>query len=114
MPLQWLARRRGRTLGGLALLLPTRRDLNPRLIGGAALFGVGWGISGVCPGPALTTLGAGTTTGILFAAAMLAGMLLFRAYDRLGATAGQTADTSKPARLGAAATDGAEPKGASQ
>lgn len=111
MPLQWLARRRGRTLGGLALLVPTRNDLDPRLLAGSALFGIGWGIGGICPGPALTTLGAGTARGVLFAAAMLAGMLLFRVFDRLAA-AGKAAGEPKTVRLGAAATDHVEPKGA--
>ncbi len=56
--------------------LPTRKDADPRLIVGAALFGVGWGLGGFCPGPALTSAAAGTFVAIVFVAAMTAGMLL--------------------------------------
>jgi len=57
--------------------LPTRRDIDWRLLVGAALFGSGWGLVGYCPGPAMTgvTLGSGKT--IAFVAAMLAGMALY-------------------------------------
>jgi len=56
--------------------IPTRRDITPRLVGGAALFGVGWGIGGICPGSALVSLaGFGAPAGI-FAISMLVGMLL--------------------------------------
>lgn len=56
--------------------LPTRRDIDPSLVGGAALFGVGWGLAGLCPGPALTSLGSGAPAALLFVVAMLAGMML--------------------------------------
>ena len=49
--------------------------LDPRLLGGAALFGVGWGLVGFCPGPALTALGTGSTEALIFTIAMLIGML---------------------------------------
>lgn len=54
--------------------LPTRRDLDARLIGGSAAFGVGWGIAGFCPGGALPALGTGVTDVYVFVAAMLAGI----------------------------------------
>jgi uncharacterized membrane protein YedE/YeeE len=54
--------------------LPTRRDLDAPLIVGAALFGVGWGLGGLCPGPGIVAAAAGSTTGIAFVLAMLAGM----------------------------------------
>ena len=60
------------------LEIPTRRDLDPRLIGGAALFGIGWGLVGLCPGPALTALTFGPWQVFVFVAAMIAGMALFR------------------------------------
>ena len=60
--------------------LPTKTDLEPRLITGAALFGVGWGLAGFCPGPAVTALVSGNSTVFAFVAAMLAGFL---AHDRL-------------------------------
>jgi uncharacterized membrane protein YedE/YeeE len=54
--------------------LPTARNLDARLIGGSALFGVGWGISGFCPGGALPALGTGIPEVFIFTAAMLAGI----------------------------------------
>jgi uncharacterized membrane protein YedE/YeeE len=54
-------------------LLPTKRDLDPRLIAGAALFGVGWGLAGFCPGPAVTALVTLALPVFIFFAAMLAG-----------------------------------------
>ncbi len=62
--------------------VPTRRDIDLRLLGGAALFGVGWGLSGQCPGPALTNLATGTPTALVFVAAMAAGMVIQRRMDR--------------------------------
>ena len=58
--------------------LPTRRDLDGRLIGGAALFGVGWGVAGFCPGAALPALGTGQAEVAIFVAALIAGMLATR------------------------------------
>lgn len=58
--------------------LPTRRDLDPRLIGGSALFGIGWGIAGLCPGPAIADLAIAPVPAAIFVAAMLAGMILHR------------------------------------
>jgi uncharacterized membrane protein YedE/YeeE len=60
------------------LEIPTRRDLDSRLIGGATLFGVGWGLVGLCPGPALTALTFGPSQVLVFVAAMVTGMALFR------------------------------------
>jgi uncharacterized protein len=57
-------------------VLPTKTDLEPRLVVGAALFGIGWGLAGLCPGPAVTDLVTGSGSIVLFVAAMLAGMLL--------------------------------------
>ncbi|MCA9525982.1 MAG: YeeE/YedE family protein [Myxococcales bacterium] len=57
--------------------IPTRRDLDPRLIGGSAIFGVGWGLAGFCPGPALTSLPTLATPILVFVGFMLAGMALF-------------------------------------
>jgi uncharacterized membrane protein YedE/YeeE len=54
--------------------LPTARNLDARLIGGAAVFGVGWGIAGFCPGGALPALGTGLTEVFIFVAAMIAGI----------------------------------------
>lgn len=58
--------------------VPTRRDPDARLIVGAVLFGIGWGLVGLCPGPALAALTTGATPVLIFVAAMLAGMALHR------------------------------------
>jgi uncharacterized membrane protein YedE/YeeE len=60
------------------LEIPTRRDLDAPLIGGAVLFGVGWGLVGLCPGPALTAVTFGPWPVLIFVIAMIAGMALFR------------------------------------
>lgn len=61
--------------------LPTRSDLTPSLIGGAALFGVGWGIAGLCPGPGIAALVIEPMAAAIFVAAMLAGMALVRLME---------------------------------
>ncbi|SDM28534.1 hypothetical protein SAMN05216360_101437 [Methylobacterium phyllostachyos] len=90
-----LARRRGRPLLAPRLDVPTRRDLDGRLFAGAAIFGLGWGLAGLCPGPALTILTLAPAEAVTFVAAMVAGMLLFRLVPaaRLKPTAALGADT---------------------
>jgi uncharacterized membrane protein YedE/YeeE len=73
-----IARQRGVPVLARRLEIPTRRDLDPRLIGGAALFGIGWGLVGLCPGPALTVITFGPWQILVFVVAMVAGMGLFR------------------------------------
>jgi hypothetical protein len=63
--------------------LPTRRDIEPNLLIGAGLFGVGWGLAGYCPGPGLSALGAGTQRALVFVVSMAVGMLLFEAMQKL-------------------------------
>ena len=58
--------------------VPARSDLTPGLIGGAALFGIGWGIAGLCPGPGIAALVIEPTAAAIFVAAMLAGMAAIR------------------------------------
>jgi uncharacterized membrane protein YedE/YeeE len=58
--------------------LPTANELDARIISGPAIFGVGWGLAGFCPGPAFTALGGGTTAALSFVAAMLTGMVAAR------------------------------------
>ena len=77
-----LVLRRGRPLLAARFALPTRRDLDARLLAGAAIFGVGWGLVGLCPGPALVDLAGGAPDIFLFVAAMFAGMHLFTRFDR--------------------------------
>ena len=66
---------------GGAFALPTRTDIDPRLVGGAALFGVGWGLGGFCPGPALVSVVGGASEALIFVGAMLGGMALFHLAD---------------------------------
>lgn len=56
--------------------------IDRRLLLGATLFGVGWGLAGICPGPAIVLLGTGSLEGSIFAAGMLGGMLLFRLLEK--------------------------------
>lgn len=58
--------------------LPSRHDIDWRLMGGAIIFGVGWGLVGLCPGPALAIVGVGGLPAVVFAVAMLAGMGVHR------------------------------------
>ena len=58
--------------------IPSRRDIDGRLISGAAIFGVGWGLAGLCPGPAIAALSTGHGSIALFFAAMVAGMIAYR------------------------------------
>lgn len=62
--------------------LPQPRVIDARLLSGAALFGVGWGMSGYCPGPALVASAFGRREALLFSLAMLGGMVLFNAFQR--------------------------------
>jgi uncharacterized membrane protein YedE/YeeE len=70
--------RRGKPLFDAGLDLPTRPDVDAPLVIGSALFGVGWGIAGYCPGPALASLGRPGADAALFVVAMIAGMLVKR------------------------------------
>jgi len=78
--------RRGReTLAG-AVTLPDRAQLTPRLVVGSALFGIGWGLSGVCPGPAIVDVAAGGGWGfVLFVGAMGVGMAAYARWSHWGA-----------------------------
>lgn len=67
-------RTRSQPLFAERFALPTKTDLEPRLIAGAALFGVGWGLGGYCPGPALTSLARGGNGALVFTLTMLAGI----------------------------------------
>ena len=73
-----LARRRGSPVYAPVFQLPTRRDIDVRLVAGASLFGVGWGLGGICPGPALTDLAYADIRIVAFVVAMAGGMLLHR------------------------------------
>ncbi|WP_410012187.1 DUF6691 family protein [Sodalis sp. C49] len=77
-------KKRSRPVFAETLSLPDNRRIDKPLIGGAALFGIGWGLAGICPGPALVLLGTGSLKGAIFAAAMIAGMALFAQRENRG------------------------------
>ncbi len=62
--------------------VPTRKDITARLIIGSALFGIGWGLAGFCPGPGVTSLASGDHRAISFVIAMIIGMILFKKTER--------------------------------
>ncbi|WP_062118319.1 YeeE/YedE family protein [Aureimonas sp. AU40] len=73
-----LARRMERPWLGERFELPARREIDRRLLAGAVVFGIGWGLVGLCPGPALAALALAPAPALVFVAAMVAGMLLLR------------------------------------
>jgi len=77
-----VARRRARSLLGLPMHLPAATGIDRRLLAGAALFGIGWGLAGICPGPAVVLMGAGVAKAWVFGLAMVAGMGLFAWVQR--------------------------------
>lgn len=77
-----IARRRKSTLIGLPLHLPTATVIDRRLVVGGVLFGIGWGLTGICPGPGFVVLGTGSYQAALFVVAMVAGMALFDHAER--------------------------------
>ena len=77
-----LAKKRTQSLLGLPMQLPTAKQIDWRLVGGSLSFGLGWGLAGICPGPALVLVGAGVSKGLIFVAAMLAGMAIFELLER--------------------------------
>ena len=89
-----LTLRREKPVFAPAFGLPTRTDLDARLIGGAALFGMGWGLGGFCPGPALVALPSGMTPVLVFVGAMLVGMIGFDLLSAAGrSSSGRSAET---------------------
>ncbi len=80
-----LAKKRTTNLFGGALHLPTSRDIDRPLVIGALLFGAGWGLAGFCPGPGIVSMAAGEFKGLVFVAAMMAGMAVFEFTDKRAA-----------------------------
>jgi len=75
-------KKRTRTLLGAPVLLPGARRIDKRLILGSLVFGVGWGLAGICPGPVLVLAGTGSAKGFVFLAAMIAGNLAFEFFEK--------------------------------
>jgi uncharacterized membrane protein YedE/YeeE len=73
---------RARSVLGAPMPGPARQDFDLRTLLGSLAFGVGWGMAGFCPGPALVALGAGMSKAFVFVAAMFAGMALFELIER--------------------------------
>lgn len=102
--LSWrLLKGRASPLLGGSFLVPTRRDLDARLLVGAVIFGVGWGLAGYCPGPGITSLVSGSVTPWVFVLTMLAGNVaaakvepLMHERARRGAVSGRLRRSATP------------------
>jgi uncharacterized protein len=77
-----LARRRTMSALGLPMQLPSASTVDARLVGGSLVFGIGWGLAGFCPGPAIVAIGAGYAKAAVFVVAMLLGMGAFELIQR--------------------------------
>lgn len=77
------ARKRTQSFWGEAMHMPSARHIDRRLVIGSSMFGVGWGLAGFCPGPALVSAAAGHPKALGFVAAMLVGMWLFEMLERV-------------------------------
>ena len=75
------AGKRQRALLGIPINIPTKRDIDRRLVLGSLTFGIGWGLAGYCPGPAVASLATGGSKPWIFFLAMLAGMALFEIIE---------------------------------
>ncbi|MFN9497856.1 MAG: DUF6691 family protein [Erythrobacteraceae bacterium] len=85
MALAWLLQKRmQRPVFATSFALPDRSDITAKLVGGSALFGIGWGIAGLCPGPGFAALAIEPLSAAIFVAAMLAGMMLVRLVEGQG------------------------------
>lgn len=80
--LQRLIRKRPAPLFDVKFHVPTRKDIDPKLVVGAALFGVGWGLGGYCPGPGLVSAASGSPGALVFVVGMTLGMLAEHATAR--------------------------------
>ena len=96
-----LARRRSAPLLAQRFAWPSRSDIDAPLLLGSALFGVGWGLAGICPGPALVNLAGLTAPMIVFVVAMVVGMFGYELWQRRG-VAGAPANNA----VAATASDG--------
>jgi uncharacterized protein len=82
MALAWILQRRmQRPAFAESFALPDRSDITPRLVSGSALFGIGWAIAGLCPGPGFAALAIAPEPAAIFLAAMLAGMMIVRLWE---------------------------------
>jgi uncharacterized membrane protein YedE/YeeE len=87
---------RARTVFGGAIHMPGAAHVDARLVLGSVVFGIGWGLVGYCPGPALTSLGVGGWPTLLFVASMIAGMTVYEAVERIASRARTQASAEAP------------------
>jgi uncharacterized membrane protein YedE/YeeE len=74
--------------------LPTRKDIDGRLVAGATIFGIGWGLGGFCPGPGIVSAGSGSLSALVFVGGMIGGILVENAVLRRRASAASASTTS--------------------
>ena len=86
-----LAAGRKQSLTGAVMRVPTSTKIDRRLVLGGLTFGMGWGLAGYCPGPALASLASGGAKPLVFVAFMVAGMIVFEILERMPARRKQTA-----------------------
>lgn len=85
-----VALRQRRPVFAAAFEIPTRREVDAPLLAGSVLFGIGWGLAGLCPGPAIAALASGQPAALVFVATMLAGTVAARAVRGRDATRAAT------------------------
>lgn len=78
----FVAKKRTQSFLGLPMQLPSNIHIDKRLVIGSALFGIGWGLAGICPGPGIVLLGVGDEKGLLFVSALVLGVLIYRLLER--------------------------------
>ena len=93
-----LARRHSAPVLAAKALWPSRNDIDAPLVAGAVLFGIGWGLVGICPGPALVNLAGLSLPIVVFVVAMTIGMLGHELWRRRGAAGGAVVVSSVPSR----------------
>ena len=79
-----IAKKRHLSYLGLSMQIPTNRAIDKHLALGSVFFGIGWGLAGICPGPAIVLLGAGSIKGAVFVSSMLMGMGIYQLLDSCG------------------------------
>jgi uncharacterized membrane protein YedE/YeeE len=77
-----IIRRRNSPLLSMKWYVPEKKEITPALVLGAVIFGIGWGLAGFCPGPAVTALASLSVKPLVFVVSMIGGMLIFRAVDQ--------------------------------
>ena len=98
VPIQ-IAQRRERALLGDKIGFPSTRGITGKLVLGSAVFGIGWGMTGLCPGPSLASLGASTWQEWLFFGSMVTGMVGFEVWQRRGQNVVARTSAAAPAAM---------------